>query len=1015
MIEIVKRGLCAIALVLAVHAHPFAQATQANIDPDADFKLAKELYQKEQYGLAYPLFKNILYVNSPNSKLPISTQLEAKYYTLVCGLKLNETAVEGAAKEFIELEHNEPRIQMLSYQLGEYYYRQQKLNDALAYFEKAGIDNLSNREIADMKFHQAYSYFTLEQFDKAKPLFNSIRQIPTDPNYLDANYYFGFISFYEKNYSLALESFKKVENQPTYQKIVPYYIAEILYFTGDKDKAIAYGEEKLKSGAQYYDLQMRQLIGHAYFEKKNYQKALPYLQDYNSKAEKVRREDLYEISYTYYETNQLPKAIAGFKELGGKEDSLAQNSMYLLGDSYLKMGQKVNARSAFLFCASNSSNAAQKEISLFNYAKLSFDLGYQDIASSELQSFMHAYPDSKYLPEAKELLVNVLANTNNYKDAIVLYESLPGKSESVKRVYPKILYGRAVEFINEQQLDKADALLDDVIKAPYNTAQLPYANFWKGEIAYRTNKVDQAIAFLTSYLQNPVSGGEVNVTNAKYDLGHANLQKENYRQALAYFEQITKKIDRSSTAVEQDAYLRSADAYFMNRNYKQAQQMYEVIINNNLPSADYALYQKAIITGAANRTADKIKQLQSLEQAYPASSLIADANLEIANTYLAEENYRAAITSLNKIVKNKNATSLHPQAFLKLGVAYFNLDNNQEALANFKTLISSFPNSAESDAAVEYVRNIFIEEQKPTEYVAFMKANGKDVGYTEADSLTYASAEIRYNNNDRQNALNGFKDYLNKYPNGRYAIEANYKVAEIYNGKKDFANALIGYTYVASKAPNQYAAKSVLQAARINFFELKNYVDAEIYFTQLKSIATQPDIQLEAMRGLLRSQYRLNQWKDAVPNAKELLVQKGIATDDRMMANMVIAKSYQDNNEIEPATTAYRTVISLGKSEFAAEARYQLANILFQQNNLKEAEKAAFEVVNKAGSYEYWTTKAYILLGDIYFKLKDYFNAEATLKSVSENATSPELKQEAKTKLDAVIAEKNQNSKVAKQ
>src|SRR3954470_13702710 len=416
MIAVLKRSLGAVALVLAIQSHPFAQATVANMDPDADFKLAKELYQKEQFSLAYPLFKNIAEGNYPNSKLPVSTQLEAKYYTIVAGLKMGESTAEADAKEFIENEHNEPRIQMLSYQLGEYYYRKQKFEDALTYYEKAGIDNLSNRDIAEMKFHQAYSYFTLEQFDKAKPLFYSIRQIPSDPNYLDANYYFGFISFYEKKYDVALESFRKVENQPTYQKIVPYYIAEIMFFSGDKDKAIAYGEEKLKSGGQYYDLQLRQLVGRAYFEKKNYQKAQPYLQEYNNKSDKVRREDLYEISYTYYETNQLQKAIAGFKELGGKEDSLAQNSMYLLADSYLKMGQKMNARSAFLFCASNSSNPAQKEISAFNYAKLSFDLGYQDIASSELQRFITTYPRSKYLPEAKELLVNVLANTNNYKD-----------------------------------------------------------------------------------------------------------------------------------------------------------------------------------------------------------------------------------------------------------------------------------------------------------------------------------------------------------------------------------------------------------------------------------------------------------------------------------------------------------------------------------------------------------------------------------------------------------------------
>lgn len=1015
MIAKLKKGLCVSALLLALQSSTFSQATQANIDPDADFKLAKEFYQKEQYSLAYPLFKTIAYSVTTNSRLPISTQLEAKYYTIVCGLKLNETAAEASAKEFIETEYNAPRVQMLSYQLGEYYFRKQDFNEAMALYEKAGIDNLSNREIAEMKFHQAYAYFTLKQFDKAKPLFNSIRQISSDPNYIDANYYFGFISFYEKNYALAMESFRKVENQPTYQKIVPYYIAEILYFSGDKDKAIQYGEEKLNTGGQYYDLQLRQLVGHAYFEKKNYKQALPYLEEYVTKADKVRREDLYELSYTYYEAKQLTKAIEGFKQLGGKEDSLAQNSMYLLADSYLKTGQKANARSAFLFCASNSSNQVQKEISAFNYAKLSFDLGYQDIASTELQTFITTYPASANVGEAKELLVNVMANTNNYKGALDLYGSLRGKSENVKKVYPKIAYGRAVEYISEQQVVKADSLLSEVINSPYNTAQLPYANFWKGELSYRQNRVDDAILYLNNYLKNPVNAGEVNVANARYDLGHAYMQKENYRQALSYFEQVTKKVTASSSSIEQDAFLRSADANFMNRNYRQAQEMYDVVYNNNLPSADYALYQKAIISGAGNRSSEKINQLQSLEQKFSTSSLIPDANLEIANTYLADEDYRAAITPLTKIVRNKNASSLHPQAYLKLGIAHFNLDNNQDALASFKTLISSYPNTTESDAAIEYVRNIFIEQQKPTEFVAFMKQNGKPISYSEEDSLTYASASLRFNNNEQQNALNGFKDYLKKFPEGRYAIEANYNIAEIYNGRKEYANALIGYAYVSGRAPNRFAEKSILQAARINFFELKNYEEAEKYFIQLKSVSSQQGTQLEAMRGLLRAQYRLNKWKDAVSNAQELLTQKGIATDDKMMANMAIAKSYHQNNDIEAAATSYRTVVGLGKSEFAAEARYQLALILFEQNKLAEVEKAAFDVINKAGSYEFWTTKAYILLGDLYLKQKDYFNAEATLKSVSENATIPELKQEAQTKLNAVIAEKNANSKVAQQ
>jgi len=386
--------------------------------------------------------------------------------------------------------------------------------------------------------------------------------------------------------------------------------------------------------------------------------------------------------------------------------------------------------------------------------------------------------------------------------------------------------------------------------------------------------------------------------------------------------------------------------------------------------------------------------------------------MEVANTYLANENYDAAIPALNAVLKSKNAASLAPQAYLKLGIAYFNQHNNNEALNNFKKLISTYPNSEESNEAEDYVRNIFIENQRPGDFVNFMRQNGKEVSYSQEDSLTYISANLAYGNRSFDNALKGFNNYLQKFPDGEYAVDANYQIAEIYNSRKDFNNALQYYAVVADKAPNKYAEVSVLTAARICYFELKNYTRAEQYFQQLRSIAITDENKLESMRGLLRCQFKLSQWAEAVPNAQELLEQKGIATDDKMMANMVIAKNYQNNNQVFEALAAYKAVVELGKSEYAAEARYHIAEILFGQNKLQEAEKASFDVVNKAGSYNYWITKAYILLGDVYYKEQDYFNAEATLKSVVENSTIPELQTEAQKKLDEVIVEKNKNSKV---
>ncbi|HVZ95430.1 MAG TPA: hypothetical protein VG847_01040, partial [Chitinophagaceae bacterium] len=70
------------------------------------------------------------------------------------------------------------------------------------------------------------------------------------------------------------------------------------------------------------------------------------------------------------------------------------------------------------------------------------------------------------------------------------------------------------------------------------------------------------------------------------------------------------------------------------------------------------------------------------------------------------------------------------------------------------------------------------------------------------------------------------------------------------------------------------------------------------------------------------------------------------------------------------------------------------------------------EVIKVTSAYDYWVAKAYILLGDVYLKEKDYFNAKATYQSVAQNATIAELKNEAQQKLDAAIAEEQQNSKV---
>ena len=199
-----------------------SQSTKVYNDIDTDFKKAKESMLKGEISLAHPIFKKLYQSNSIESNFPFYLKSEVSYYYFVSSLMLNDNSVINDLKKYSETENSVARKQMMQYYLGEYYFKEKQYNLAIDEYANAGIANLSNKEIATMQFHKGYSYFATKQFSEAKSLFNSIRQIPNDINYIDANYYYGFICFYDKQYQEALKAFNITEQDDLYKNVVPF-------------------------------------------------------------------------------------------------------------------------------------------------------------------------------------------------------------------------------------------------------------------------------------------------------------------------------------------------------------------------------------------------------------------------------------------------------------------------------------------------------------------------------------------------------------------------------------------------------------------------------------------------------------------------------------------------------------------------------------------------------------------------------------------------------------------------
>ena len=84
--------------------------------------------------------------------------------------------------------------------------------------------------------------------------------------------------------------------------------------------------------------------------------------------------------------------------------------------------------------------------------------------------------------------------------------------------------------------------------------------------------------------------------------------------------------------------------------------------------------------------------------------------------------------------------------------------------------------------------------------------------------------------------------------------------------------------------------------------------------------------------------------------------------------------------------TKGRDVTSGGQTGAGAEASYYVIESLFEGGDLDATEKAVFAFSEREPD-SYWLAKAFILLGDVYVRKGDNFQARATYQSVADGYT----------------------------
>jgi TolA-binding protein len=891
-----------------------------------------------------------------------------------------------------------------SFYLGKIYFRDNKFKDAIQTLQDVEASGLDRESREQLNFMLGYAQLKSGNTAAAKGHFQRITN-QKSPYYGQAKYFLGHIDYIQGNYEQALKTFEQLENDRRYQKVIPIYKIQIYHYLGDGPKIMEIGPAMLESSATTNKAEVARITANAFFNAGDFEKAAYYMDIFErTSRNSLTREDQYLLGYIGYLAGDYKGAINNFQNAIRQNDALSQNAYYYLGVCYNETGQKKYAGNAFLSAYKAGFDPEIGVEALFNYIKISLETPFNPYneAIMLLEDYLRENPQSPRADEGYGYLSQLYLSSRNYKQALTSMESIGNRNPQLDRAYQKILYYRAGELFNANEMNEALDLYKKSSQLNYDETIRAEALYWAGEISYRQGNYPAAVKYFKDFLNSKHSKSLPVYSNAFYNLGYAYFNSEQYADAITQFSKFMESGQGTDRSLVSDAYLRMGDACFITNQYDRAISYYEKVIASREGATDYALYYKALSEGAKGDFSGKAEVLTVLIKNYPKSGYVDDALFELAMAYVLRNQENQALTWFDRLIKDFPNSTKATQAWLRKGFIYYNRDDNTQAISAFKYIIEKHPGTQESREALAALKNIYVETGNVEEYYSYARGlSFAAVDATEEDSLNYQAAENLYIQARYEQSAAAFRKYIDNFPSGAYVTDAVYYEAECSMKSRNTSAALEGYKKVAERPRSKFTEPALAKAASIEY-SAGNFAAALPLFEQLETVAEDPDNLRAALTGQMRCHLREKNYPSAGIAARKLLGQEGVPKDVANESHFALGHSYLSEDNLTEAAAEFRKLVSLKGTEIGADASYQLAWIAFQTDKLVEAEEQAYALAENYPAFDYWVAKGFILLSDVFIKNGNAFQAKETLQSVIDNYSGPELGEIARQKLAAL-------------
>jgi len=914
---------------------------------------------------------------------------EAAYMlAFIAAVQGNDSAVEileSYLKTYPDSRHGDEAC----FLIGSGYFERGDFQRAANWLVDARVDVLSDEQKEALHYRLGYSL--LQNDDLRAARFNFLITQGFEGEYMNASiYYIAYIDYASGKYSDAMREFSRLRNYPEYREEANYFIAQINYVEGKYDETVRLVNQLLRAYPNSENnTELYRISGNSYFHLGNQNMAIEMLNRYVASIDNPARGDLYLLGVCEYNQGNYENAIKTLSQTVIREDEITQNASLYLGNSYLRLNDKWNARMAFEHASSMTFDKKIQETALYNYALLIHETEFTGFGESVsvFEKFLNDFPDSEYTDRVNDYLVEVFLTSRNYAAALESINKIRRPAIKILEAKQNILFQLGNQAFMDNNMEMAiDFFNQSIAMGNYDGRVRADAYFWRGEANYRLGKYQDAIADFDMYQNVARRNDSDTYSLVLYNLGYCYFKTKDFGRALTLFRRYVSAEPNQSLNSFADAYKRIGDCLYYNRQYTEAEDNYSRAVALQPSTADYAMYQRAIVLGLMRDNTGKIRMLDRLINEFPLSQYVDNALYERGRTFVQLNQNTEAASSFRTLMEKYPQSALAPKAGVQLGMLYYNSNQLERSVEAYKRVISQYPGSEEAKVAVQDLRSVYIDLNDIGAYASYVNSLGGSmhVEVSEQDSLTFLAAERLFTRGDFEGARNSLTGYLRTYPSGAFSPNANYYLAKIAFDRKNYPEAKRFFTLVLNSGDMKFREEALARKSEIEYLE-KDYVTAINTFRELQAVASSRENREAAKLGIMRCAQFTGNEAEALNAANELLKEVNLSPEIEVEARYLRAKSYLKLGETTKARDDFSALSKDTRTEYGAEAKYQLALIYYKSKDVARAEKELFDFMEKGTTHQYWLARGFILLADIYIDKGDDIQARQYLNSLKLN------------------------------